>query len=166
MSEFLGICTVSASARFRAQRDIERAGFGTRVPSFRVSFDRQGNSRVQVRPLFPGLIFTYLGPGYGVLDEIEGVHVLSNGGHPLRIVGRDEERLAQIELGCLMGEFNKVQTRNTAGRYVSTPIAASKPKQKKRKCRSLTARADRRRKRRAKKRGLRNHTDAPNQIAA
>jgi len=158
----LGICAVRSGRERKSQEEIERAGFGTRLLSFRVvTGDRQSE-----RALFPGLVFTYLDAGYGVLDEIEGVRVLRNQGQPLRVFGPDEDRLAAIELGCLMGEFNRVQARNTAGRYTSTPIAASKPKQKKRRCRSLTARAERRRKRRAKRRGLRNHTDPTNHLAA
>lgn len=163
MDESLGICAVYAGAQKRAQRDIERAGFGTRMPSFRVAFDRQGQRQVQVRPLFPGLVFTYLGPGYGVLDDIEGVRVLKNGGQPLIIKGADEDRLGKLELDCLLGEFNKVRFRNVAGRFVAAPIT-DKLKQKKRRCRSMTARADRRRKRRAKKRGVRNHTNMTNHI--
>lgn len=165
MFEYLGICAVSASTQRRAQLDIERAGFGTRVPSFRVAFKRQGE-QVQVRALFPGLVFTYLRPGYGVLNDIDGVRVLQNGDQPLRIVGNDEEKLNKLELDCLLGEFNKVQIRNAAGRYVSSEIPVSRRKQKKRKCRSISAKAERRRKRRTKRRGFGNHTDVPNQIAA
>lgn len=161
-SEILGVCAVKSGSERKLREDIERAGFGTRLLSFRVTT----GDRCTERSLIPGLVFTYLKPGYGVLDEIDGVRVLRTGGLPIRIFGRDEERLDTLELGCLMGEFNRVKARNAAGRFTSSPVAMSRAKQKKRRRRSLTARAERRRKRRAKMRGLRNHPQATNQAAA
>lgn len=159
----LGICAVQSGSERRAQRDIERAGFGTRLPSYRVSV---GDQPARIRPLFPGMIFADLAPGYGSLNEIEGVRILANAQGPLRLYGADAERFDQIELACLMGEFNRIQFRNPAGRFVSSPTIISRPRQKKRRRRSLLAKADRRRKRRAKRRGLSNHTDPTNHIAA
>lgn len=168
MSEFLGICAVYAGAQRRAQRDIERAGFGTRVPSFRVSFYREGQRQVQIRPLFPGMVFTYLSPGYGTLDKIEGVRVLKNGEQPLRIVGPDEDRLAELERDCLLGEFNKIRFRNVAGRFVAAPSAAVEPKKSKKpkNKKSAKSRKVQRKRRRQEKRALRNHTDPTNRVAA
>lgn len=166
----LGICAVRSGSERQAQRDIERAGFGTRNPTYRVGFNRLGNRHVQLRSLFPGMVFADLQPGYGALDELEGVRVLKIGGKPLIIKGKDEERLARLELHGLLGDFNKErqkQPRNGFGQFSNGQKSEpAKPKQKKRRQRSLMAKAERRRKRRAKRRGLRNHTDATNQIAA
>lgn len=116
----LGICAVRSGSERQAQRDIERAGFGTRIPSFRVAFNRHGGQHVQLRPLFPGMVFTYLEPGYGDLDEIEGVRVLKIAGQPLRIRGADGEELNRLERRCLFGDFNKVRVqpnRNGFGQF-------------------------------------------------
>lgn len=115
----LGICAVRSGSERQAQRDIERAGFGTRLPSFRVAFNRHGSQHVQLRPLFPGMVFTYLEPGYGDLDEIEGVRVLKIAGQPLWIRGIDAEELNRLERHCLLGDFNKVkaQPRNGYGQF-------------------------------------------------
>lgn len=163
----LGICVVQSGSERRAQRDIERAGFGTRVPSFRVTI---GNQPARIRSLFPGMVFTYLTPGYGDLNEIEGVRVLTNNQGPLRLVGADAKRLDEIERDCLFGNHNRVKARNSAGRFVSSAIAVDKPKQKKRRRRSLFAaksrRAERRSRYRAKARLLSNHTGPTNQVSA
>lgn len=118
MADYLGICAVRSGSERQAQRDIERAGFGTRVPCYRTAYGRQDKQQIRITPLFPGMVFTYLGSGYGALDELEGVRILRNNGQPLRLVGHDEERLSEIELGCLVGQFNKDHQRNAAGQFV------------------------------------------------
>jgi hypothetical protein len=162
----LGICAVQSGLERKLQRDIERLGFGTRLPSYRVTVGDQ----TRFRSLFPGLVFTVLAPGWGDLNDLEGVRVLTNECGPLLLRSADEEKLNRIELDCLLGEFNRVQARNSAGRFTSAPIAIERPKQKKRRRRSLFAaksrRAERRRRYRAKTRLLRNHTEPTNQVAA
>lgn len=161
----LGICAVRSGSERQAQRDIERAGYGTRIPSFRVTFNRNGIDHVRVRALFPGMVFTYLDQGDGDLDAIEGIRLLRNGERLLLIRGKDEEELNRLERHCLLGDFNKV-SRNKAGQFSgSKPALVTKPKQKKRRQRSLNAKAERRKRRRAKRR-VRNHTDNTNQLAA
>lgn len=134
MTDFLGVCAVHPGTERRAQRDIERAGFGTRVPSYRVSSWRHGRRVVQLRPLFPGYVFPALGRGWGELTAIDGVTVLTNAGEPLRICGRDEERLAELERHCMLGDFNRAQYRTTG----EARRRKRKPRRSKRLYRAIT----------------------------
>lgn len=126
MDNYLGVCVVRGGSEREAQADIERAGFGTRVPAFRMAYDRQGRRQVQIRPLFAGYVFTYLEPGYGALDEIDGVTVLKISGAPMRITGKDEERLAELERHCLLGDFNRVKYRSPDGRFAKKQFIQKK----------------------------------------
>jgi hypothetical protein len=116
MNDILGLATVRPAAEVKARDEIERAGFGTRVLSYRSAFYRKGKRYVRVRPLIPGYVMPALGPGWGAINDIEGVKVLADAnGAPLRICGRDADRLNELERHCLFGDFNKVEYRSGDG---------------------------------------------------
>jgi transcription antitermination factor NusG len=111
----LAVCVTVPGAEERAQRSIEHNGFGTRTLTYRSNFYRLGKRQVLRRPLFPGYVFPELGDGWGMITGTEGVQlVLMSNGKPMGIVGKDAERLANLELRCLMGEFSKRLYRSAA----------------------------------------------------
>lgn len=115
----LGVCAVDPRTEQDARERIERAGFGTRVPTYRVSSYWRGKQHTRVQPLFPGYVFTYLEDGWGMLSEIEGVRPIYRLGNPSLCSPKDEEELLRLEKHCLLGDFNKVQAqpRSPAGRF-------------------------------------------------
>jgi hypothetical protein len=112
------------------------------VPSYRTSFYWRGRQYTRLRALFPGYVFAYLGDGWGMLNEIEGVRPVYRAGRLSRCSGADAERLAQLEKHCLLGDFNRAQIRNAPEKL----------------------RKRRRRPRHGKR--VSNRTDTPNQMAA
>jgi hypothetical protein len=128
----IGIATVWPGGEREAQHEIERAGFGTRVLSFRSATFLRGKRYVRLRPLFPGYVVPALGPGWGAINEIEGVMVLTDAnGAPRRVSGRDEARLNELERHCLFGDFNKVEARRANGQF-SEHKRRRKPRRSKR----------------------------------
>lgn len=167
MSEHLGICAVRGGLERKAQQDIERAGFGTRLPSFRVASTRHGRRQIALRPLFSGYVFTYLSPGYGALDEIEGVRLLRSEAHdPLVIEGRDEDKLARLELDCLVGDYNCVKHRNAAGQFIPTIKVEPSKKRRTRPRRGAKSAKAQRKKRRRERERIRHLAETTNQVAA
>lgn len=118
MSGTIGIATVWPGGEREAQHEIERIGFGTRVLTFRSATFLRGKRYVRLRPLFPGYVVPALGPGWGAINDIEGVMVLADAnGAPRRVSERDETRLNELERHCLFGDFNKVDYRRANGQF-------------------------------------------------